>query len=40
MKKSQPSIFVLFAKSVVEAFNNLFFAEDKEFQRLKNFIAS
>lgn len=40
MKKSQPSILSLFAKAVLETFNNLFFAEDKEFQRLKNFIAS
>ncbi len=27
-------------KAVSTAFNSLFFSEDREFQRLKNFIAS
>ncbi|HMT95615.1 MAG TPA: hypothetical protein PKC62_02925 [Ferruginibacter sp.] len=40
MKKNRPSIFALIAKSIAESINSLFFSHDRDFQRLKNFIAS
>jgi len=40
MKKNEPNGFVLFVKSLSAALNSLFFSDDREFQRLKNFIAS
>ncbi|OJW09349.1 MAG: hypothetical protein BGO53_02775 [Sphingobacteriales bacterium 39-19] len=40
MKKNEPNGFVLFVKSLSAALNSLFFSDDREFKRLKNFIAS
>jgi hypothetical protein len=43
MKKNQTQNqtlnFSLIAKSIVQAFSSLFFAGNKDFERLKNFIA-
>jgi hypothetical protein len=43
MKKNNPQSLTLsaFAKSIASAFNSLFFSNNsRDFQRLKNFIAS
>jgi hypothetical protein len=42
MKKNaqKPSAISLMIRAFSHALNSLFFAEDREFQRLKNFIAS
>jgi hypothetical protein len=43
MKKDQPNqlTLALLAKSIAQVFNSLFFTDNsRDFQRLKNFIAS
>jgi hypothetical protein len=40
MKKNQPNSLVLFAKTFASVVNSLFFSDNREFQRLKSFIAS
>lgn len=42
MKKNEPTglTFSTVFKVVTSAFHSLFFAENRDFQRLKNFIAS
>ena len=42
MKKSTTNHYLLFevANAIANAFNKLFFNDNKDFQRLKNFIAS
>lgn len=38
--KPQPMNFSFFAKSIAEALNSLFFTDNRDFVRLKNFIAA
>lgn len=42
MKKSSTNSYMLFdlAQAFASAFNKLFFNDNKDFERLKNFIAS
>ena len=43
MRRNEPNqlTFTLFAKTIASAFNSLFFSNsNRDFQRLKNFIAS